>query len=184
MIAETESGNFLDQGVRVNSAFGSYRIVDTDFSRKFGDISGSSFPDRDSLTLEVEGVGTVNVPYVAGYTGAPFTDSASLYVRVPSSHFGYAPLSYNLLRLLTRNPYPALIIIAGQLIALLLLPRTVLISSLLPMFKAGIPLPPTSQYPLTNVSHERRSLIPLRKMLSVYLARFCLLCHFNLVARA
>ncbi|KAI0089698.1 hypothetical protein BDY19DRAFT_889505 [Irpex rosettiformis] len=83
VIAKTESGNFLDHGVRVNSVFGSYRITGTDFSQRFGDISGPAFPDRDSLTLVVELAGgekeTVVVPYVADYLGAPFTDSASFW---------------------------------------------------------------------------------------------------------
>lgn len=83
LIADTESGNFLDHGIRVNSAFSSYRISDTDFSQRFGDISGPQFPDRDSLTLTVLTVGSkkpevVVVPYLADYLGLPFTDSASL----------------------------------------------------------------------------------------------------------
>ncbi|KAI0094148.1 hypothetical protein BDY19DRAFT_866746, partial [Irpex rosettiformis] len=69
VIAKTESGNFLDRGVRVNSAFGSYRITETDFSQRFGSISGPAFPSRDSLTLVVEVFGgereTVVVPCVA-----------------------------------------------------------------------------------------------------------------------
>ncbi|KAI0763881.1 hypothetical protein BC629DRAFT_967496 [Irpex lacteus] len=84
LIADTESGNFLDHGVRVNSAFGSYRISGTDFSQRFGDISGPAFPDRDSLTLQVIPANgtkaeTVVVPYTANYLGAPFTDSASFW---------------------------------------------------------------------------------------------------------
>ena len=43
LIASTESGNYLDHGVRVNSVFSSYRISDTDFSQRFGDIAGPSF---------------------------------------------------------------------------------------------------------------------------------------------
>lgn len=83
LIADTESGNFIDHGVRVNSAFSSYRISDTDFSQRFGDISGPQFPDRDSLTLTLITVNStktevVTVPYLADYLGEPFTDSASL----------------------------------------------------------------------------------------------------------
>ncbi|KAI0083438.1 hypothetical protein BDY19DRAFT_998585 [Irpex rosettiformis] len=37
IIAETESGSFLDLGVRVNSTFGRYRITGTDFSQRFGE---------------------------------------------------------------------------------------------------------------------------------------------------
>ncbi|KAI0686326.1 hypothetical protein BC835DRAFT_1408615 [Cytidiella melzeri] len=84
LIADTESGNFIDHGVRVNSAFGSYRISGTDFSQRFGDISGPGFPDRDSLTLTLVPANstkaeTVVVPFAADYLGAPFTDSASFW---------------------------------------------------------------------------------------------------------
>lgn len=83
LIADTESGNYLDHGVRVNSAFSSYRISDTDFSQRLGDISGPQFPDRNSLTIKLIPVNStraevVNIPYLAEYTGPPFTDSASL----------------------------------------------------------------------------------------------------------
>ncbi len=43
-IAHTQSGNYLDHGVRVNSVFSSYRISGTDFSQRFGDIAGPVFP--------------------------------------------------------------------------------------------------------------------------------------------
>ncbi|KAI0085370.1 hypothetical protein BDY19DRAFT_996903 [Irpex rosettiformis] len=56
------------------------RIAGTDFSQRFEDVSGLTFPDRDSLTLVVELSGgeseTIVVPYVADYLGAPFIDSA------------------------------------------------------------------------------------------------------------
>lgn len=85
LIAKTESGNYLDHGVRVNSVFSSYRISDTDFSQRFGDIAGPAFPDRNSLTMKLIPVGstkaeTVAVPYLADYLGEPFTDKASLWV--------------------------------------------------------------------------------------------------------
>ncbi|PSR81755.1 hypothetical protein PHLCEN_2v6264 [Hermanssonia centrifuga] len=84
LIASTESGNYLDHGVRVNSVFSSYRIVDTDFSQRFGDIGGPAFPDRDSLTFKLIPVNStkaevVTVPYLADYLGAPFTDQASFW---------------------------------------------------------------------------------------------------------
>lgn len=83
LIATTESGNYLDHGVRVNSVFSSYRISGSDFSQRFGDIAGPAFPDRDSLTMTLIPVGstkpeTVMIPYLADYLGAPFTDKASL----------------------------------------------------------------------------------------------------------
>ncbi|EKM57181.1 uncharacterized protein PHACADRAFT_160711 [Phanerochaete carnosa HHB-10118-sp] len=84
LIASTETGNYLDHGVRVNSVFSSYRISDTDFSQRFGDIAGPAFPDRDSLTMTLIPVGstqaeTVTVPYLADYLGANFTDQASFW---------------------------------------------------------------------------------------------------------
>ncbi|THH27364.1 hypothetical protein EUX98_g6832 [Antrodiella citrinella] len=83
-IASTQSGNYLDHGVRVNSAFGSYRISGTDFSQRFGDISGPAFPDQNTLTLKLIPVNstkteTVQVPFFANYVGAPFTDRASFW---------------------------------------------------------------------------------------------------------
>lgn len=83
LIARTESGNNLDHGIRVNSVFSSYRISNTVFSQRFGDIAGSAFPDRNSLTMTLIPVGStipeiVTIPYVANYLGEPFTDKASL----------------------------------------------------------------------------------------------------------
>lgn len=83
LIAKTESGNFLDHGVRVNSVFSSYRISGSDFSQRFGDIAGPAFPDRNTLTMKLITVNstraeTVKVPFLANYIGEPFTDKASL----------------------------------------------------------------------------------------------------------
>ncbi|KAI0372476.1 hypothetical protein BV20DRAFT_1050796 [Pilatotrama ljubarskyi] len=78
-IAETQSGNFLDLGVRINSAFSSYRISGTDFSQRFGDISGPQFPTQNTLTMRLIPVNstrveTVKVPFLASYLGAPFSN--------------------------------------------------------------------------------------------------------------
>ncbi|KAK7684903.1 hypothetical protein QCA50_011736, partial [Cerrena zonata] len=83
-IAKTASGNYLDHGVRVNSVFSSYRISGTDFSQRFGDISGPAFPDKNFLTMTLIPVNskkseTVQVPFLASYVGAPFTDRASFW---------------------------------------------------------------------------------------------------------
>ncbi|KAH9854585.1 hypothetical protein C2E23DRAFT_817092 [Lenzites betulinus] len=83
-IAETQSGNYLDLGVRVNSAFSSYRISGTDFSQRLGDISGPQFPTQTTLTLTLIPVNstrqeTVAVPYLTNYLGAPFTDGADFW---------------------------------------------------------------------------------------------------------
>lgn len=83
LIASTQSGNYLDHGVRVNSVFSSYRISGTDFSQRFGDIAGPAFPDQNFLTMKLIPVNstqaeTVQIPFLAMYLGAPFTDKASL----------------------------------------------------------------------------------------------------------
>ena len=83
LIARTESGNYLDHGVRVNSVFSSYRISGTDFSQRFGDIAGPVFPDLESLTMTVQVVNasrpeTVKIPFLASYAGADFTNGADL----------------------------------------------------------------------------------------------------------
>ena len=81
-IASTQSGNYLDHGVRVNSAFSSYRISGTDFSQRFGDIAGPAFPELESLTMTLVPVNatrpeTVQVPFLASYVGGVnFTSKA------------------------------------------------------------------------------------------------------------
>ena len=82
-IAETQSGNYLDLGVRINSAFSSYRISGTDFSQRFGDISGPQFPTQNTLTMKLIPVNstrveTVAVPFLASYLGLPFTNREDL----------------------------------------------------------------------------------------------------------
>ncbi|OCH94582.1 hypothetical protein OBBRIDRAFT_100132 [Obba rivulosa] len=84
LIADTETGNYLDHGVRVNSCWSSYRISGTDFSQRFGDIAGPGFPDRNTLTMEVLLANstkkeTVTIPFLASYLGENFTDSASFW---------------------------------------------------------------------------------------------------------
>ncbi|EIN14491.1 hypothetical protein PUNSTDRAFT_140772 [Punctularia strigosozonata HHB-11173 SS5] len=86
LIADTISGNYLDHGVRVNSVLSSYRIVDTDFSQRFGDLGGPPFPDQESLTFKLIPANstkeeTVTVPYLASFGGVPFTDSASYWAN-------------------------------------------------------------------------------------------------------
>ncbi|KAI0634239.1 hypothetical protein C8Q77DRAFT_1110664 [Trametes polyzona] len=83
-VAETQSGNYLDLGVRVNSAFSSYRISGTDFSQRLGDISGPQFPTQEALTLRLVPVNatrpeTVRVPFLANYLGQPFKDGADFW---------------------------------------------------------------------------------------------------------
>ncbi|KAH9927956.1 uncharacterized protein BXZ73DRAFT_78411 [Epithele typhae] len=94
MIAHTQSGNYLDHGVRVNSAFSSYRISGTDFSQRFGDIAGPAFPDLESLTMELLLVNatkpeTVTIPYLASYAGGvDFTNKDDFWANLCAANNG------------------------------------------------------------------------------------------------
>ena len=77
LIASTQSGNYLDHGVRVNSVFSSYRISGNDFSQRFGDIAGPVFPDLQSLTMTLQLVNStksekVTIPFVSSFGGVAF----------------------------------------------------------------------------------------------------------------
>jgi hypothetical protein len=81
-IADTVSGTYLDHGVRVNSVFTSYRISPNVFSQRLGDLAGPTFISQTSLTMKLRivnstGAENVEIPYLAGFMGSPFSDSAS-----------------------------------------------------------------------------------------------------------
>lgn len=83
LIADTETGNYLDHGVRVANTFSTYRIQDTDYSQRFGDIAGPVFPDKDNLSMTLILVNatentTVTIPFISNFQGYEFTDQASL----------------------------------------------------------------------------------------------------------
>ena len=83
LVASTVSGNYLDHNVRVNSVFSSYRIVNTSFSQRFGDLAGPPIPTQQNLTFSLVLVNqtepeTVTVPFLANFIGTPFTDAQSL----------------------------------------------------------------------------------------------------------
>ncbi|KAF8651172.1 hypothetical protein AX16_004827 [Volvariella volvacea WC 439] len=85
-IARTVSGNYLDHGVRVNSVFSSYRISGTDYSQRFGDLAGPTGVAQQSLRMTVQLVNTtrpvtVDIPYLASFGGAPFTDKDSYWAN-------------------------------------------------------------------------------------------------------
>ncbi|KAM5545927.1 hypothetical protein V8D89_000053 [Ganoderma adspersum] len=85
-VAHTQSGNYLDHGVRVNSVFSSYRISGTSYSQRFGDLAGSAFPDKDTLTMKVHVVNatrpeTIKIPFLASYSGTPFTNGADFWAK-------------------------------------------------------------------------------------------------------
>ncbi|KAF5325046.1 hypothetical protein D9619_009605 [Psilocybe cf. subviscida] len=84
LIAHTVSGNYLDHGVRVNSAFTSYRIAAGAFSQRLGDIAGPLDVTNTALSVKLIAanstkVETVSIPYLADYTGDPFTDGPSFW---------------------------------------------------------------------------------------------------------
>ncbi|KAF8958955.1 hypothetical protein BDZ97DRAFT_1429044 [Flammula alnicola] len=86
LIAKTVSGNYLDHGVRVNSVFTSYRISGTSFSQRLGDLAGPVDVTHTSLTFKLIAAGsnkieTVQIPFLASFTGTAFTDSASYWAN-------------------------------------------------------------------------------------------------------
>ena len=81
-IARTVSGNYLDHNVRVNSVVSSYRIVNTTFSQRVGDLAGPLFLTQTSLNFSLILVNStvpefVDVPFVAAFVGVNFTDARS-----------------------------------------------------------------------------------------------------------
>ncbi|KAL0946153.1 hypothetical protein HGRIS_012416 [Hohenbuehelia grisea] len=85
-IARTVSGNYLDHGIRVNSAFSSYRISSNAFSQRIGDIAGPTGTVRESLTMTLIPVNstrpeTIKIPFLANFVGKPFTDKASYWAN-------------------------------------------------------------------------------------------------------
>ncbi|KAI9438203.1 hypothetical protein H4582DRAFT_2076810 [Lactarius indigo] len=81
-IARTVSGNYLDRNLRVNSVVSSYRIVNTTFSQRVGDLAGPIFLTQTSLNFSLIPVNSttpefVDVPFVAALIGAPFSDGPS-----------------------------------------------------------------------------------------------------------
>ncbi|KDN47593.1 hypothetical protein RSAG8_03383, partial [Rhizoctonia solani AG-8 WAC10335] len=85
LIATTQSGNWVDHNIRVNSVLSSYRITSNAWAQRLGDLAGSLFPDKDSLTMTVipTGAGSkseiVKFEYRANYLGAPFVDGPSYW---------------------------------------------------------------------------------------------------------
>jgi hypothetical protein len=81
-IARTVSGNFLDHNVRVNSVVSSYRIHNITISQRLGDLAGPLFLTQTSLNFSLIPISStvpefVDVPFVAGLIGTPFTDGPS-----------------------------------------------------------------------------------------------------------
>ena len=81
-IASTVSGNYLDHNLRVNSVVSSYQIVGPNFSQRVGDLAGPIFLTQTSLKFSLIPINSaipelVDVPFVAGLFGAPFTNGSS-----------------------------------------------------------------------------------------------------------
>lgn len=83
-IAKTVSGNYLDHNVRVNSVVSSYRILGSDWSQRLGDLASEMFLQQTSLEFKLipsesasDTPETVDVPFIAGFLGEPFTDGSS-----------------------------------------------------------------------------------------------------------
>ncbi|CEL54958.1 hypothetical protein RSOLAG1IB_07450 [Rhizoctonia solani AG-1 IB] len=85
LIATTQSGNWVDHNIRVNSVLSSYRVTSNAWAQRLGDIAGSLFPDKDSLTMTVIPAQAgakpeiVKFEYRSNYLGAPFVDSPSYW---------------------------------------------------------------------------------------------------------
>ncbi|QRV98977.1 peptidase family S41 protein [Ceratobasidium sp. AG-Ba] len=85
LIATTESGNWVDHNIRVNSVLSSYRVTSNVWSQRLGDIAGALFPDRDNLKMTLipatsgAKIETVTFDYRSNYLGAPFKDGPSYW---------------------------------------------------------------------------------------------------------
>ncbi|KAI0267484.1 hypothetical protein BC834DRAFT_982168 [Gloeopeniophorella convolvens] len=85
-VAREVTGTYLDHNVRVNSVVTSYRISNTDFSQRLGDLGGPIFSPLTSLKFTLIPVNStkpeaVDVPYVSSYAGPPFTDGHSYWAN-------------------------------------------------------------------------------------------------------
>ena len=81
-IASTVSGNYLDHNIRVNSVVSSYTLFDGEYSQRFGDLAATLTVTQTSLEFSLVTVNSttlevVQVPYIAGLMGNPFTDRKS-----------------------------------------------------------------------------------------------------------
>jgi hypothetical protein len=83
-VAHTESGNFLDHNVRVNSVISSYQMFNGAFSRRLGDLASSYVLKKTSLLFTIIPANSttglpekVDVPFVAAFVGEQFDDGQS-----------------------------------------------------------------------------------------------------------
>jgi hypothetical protein len=88
-VADWQSGNYLDQNIRINSVFTSYRIVNGGYSQRFGDLAGPVDVSAADLTFKIKFPNApepedVVIPYYSNLIGLAFKDGASLYVNSPT----------------------------------------------------------------------------------------------------
>jgi hypothetical protein len=83
-VAHTDSGNFLDHNVRVNSVISGYQMLNGTFSRRLGDLASSQVLKKTSLLFTIIPANSttglpekVDVPFVAAFVGVPFNDGPS-----------------------------------------------------------------------------------------------------------
>jgi hypothetical protein len=83
-VARTQSGNFLDHNVRVNSVVSSYQMPNQTFSQRLGDLASSLVLRQTSLKFTLIPVNSpsgspecIDVPFVAAFSGATFVDGQS-----------------------------------------------------------------------------------------------------------
>ncbi|EJC99379.1 uncharacterized protein FOMMEDRAFT_94735 [Fomitiporia mediterranea MF3/22] len=86
IIAKNVSGNYLDHGVRVNSALSSYRISGTNYSQRVGDLAARPMPVQENLTFSLIMANStdeenVTVPFLVQFVGNSFTDQTSFWTN-------------------------------------------------------------------------------------------------------
>ncbi|KAF5323124.1 hypothetical protein D9611_009260 [Ephemerocybe angulata] len=83
-VADWQTGNYLDHGVRVNSVFTSYRISGGQFSQRLGDLAGPVDISTADLTFKILFPTTtepedVTIPYYANMIGTAFKDKVTFW---------------------------------------------------------------------------------------------------------
>ncbi|KAI0314927.1 hypothetical protein OF83DRAFT_1062983 [Amylostereum chailletii] len=85
-IASTFSGNYLDHNIRINSVVSSYRVSNSVFSQRLGDLAGPSILTQTHLPIKFIPANStteedIDVPFIASFSGKNFTDKASYWAN-------------------------------------------------------------------------------------------------------